>query len=69
MDIIEESAYDSNGEGHMNPQLQQYPTGGMQPHLQHQSAGKKKKGPTVKASKKKAGMSAPKTNNFMGLDQ
>ena len=58
-DIIEESAYDSNGEAPMNPvsqlQLQQP---GMQPHLQHQAAGKKKKSASKGAKKKSAGQAA-----------
>ena len=78
--IIEESAYDSNGEGtntQMNPQLeQQMPMAAMsvQPHLQHQVGSKKKKGSVSKGTKKKAGMAQAgfasiKTNNFMMGDQ
>ena len=64
--IIEESAYDSNNEGPMNPQLQMQQPVGVRPHLQHQisAAGKKKKGVT-KGLKKKREIGAVKTNNFM----
>jgi len=63
--IIEESAYDSNNEGPLNPQLMQMqqPMSGVRPHLPHQVGGKKKKG-VAKGSKKK-GFGAVKTNNFM----
>ena len=55
-DIIEESAYDSNGEAPMNPvnHQQQYNIANVQPHLQHQVAVKKKKS-SSKGTKKKSG--------------
>jgi len=40
----------------------------VQPFLQHQ-AGKKKKVLKIGVGKKKTAFGAPKTNNFMGIDQ
>ena len=76
--IIEESAYDSNNEGPMNPQLmpqgaqQQMTSSQVRPHLQHNSGlGMKKKKGVPGKKKIKVGAAQPgsvgavKTNNFM----
>lgn len=79
--IIEESAYDSNNEGPLNPQLiphaHQMLSSSVKPHLQHHSGlsglgMKKKKGFTGKKKIKiSSGAAQPglvgavKTNNFM----